>query len=180
MSSSSLSSAVAPLIRQARIAAGLTQAALAEKTGCTQSAVSMFEAGKRDALSRESITKIAKLLKIDLPPEPESESAGAGAEFDINSQSFVAKVATPPSYCPDFNCPSNLAYAVGVTVFMLPTGAAGSGKHCLLCGEALSAQCPKCGAALVAFPHESLVGSVAEWVPCHNAVVEQIKATQQQ
>ena len=54
-------------LRKARIAAGLTQAALAGQVGCTQSAVSMMEAGRPEALSRESLEKLAKVLNVTLP-----------------------------------------------------------------------------------------------------------------
>ena len=167
---------MAPLIRQARIAAGMTQKALAEKTGCAQSAVSMFEAGKRDALAYDSIVKIAGLLKVELPDCGENRAPETLASY---------------AFCPGFECPSNLAYMVGATVFLLPTGAAGNGKHCVVCGEAVcglchgcgnrlagtGACCPECGAALVPFPHKEFTGSANEWVRLHNEVVEKLKIT---
>ena len=175
-SSNGLSSAIAPLIRGARIAAGMTQSALADKTGCVQSAVSMFEAGKRDALSLESVVKIAKLLKIDLPQE-----------LDDSPKTPPHKTGAA-AFCPNFNCPSNRAYMVGSSLFLFPTGTAGGGKHCLLCGETLSAHCPACGAeircagaccpacgaARVAFPHAEFADSAAEWTLRHNAVAGEL------
>ena len=175
--STGISTDIAALLRKARIAAGMTQAALAAQTGCAQSAVSMFEAGKRDALSRESVGKIAALLKVGLPPE---NSAAPASAFGFAEHS-------PMPFCPGFNCPSNLAYMVGVSVFLLPTGAAGNGKHCVLCGEALSALChgcgadarhggaccAECGAALVPFPDDFIgTDSVAEWTLRHNETVK--------
>lgn len=122
-------------LRKARIAAGLTQAALAGQVGCTQSAVSMMEAGRPEALSRESLEKLAKILNVTLPEavdaKPLSPTSGAG-----------------PAVCPGFNCPSNLPYAVGGEVFFMPLGTAGSGRHCVLCGELLARRCPSCGAPL--------------------------------
>ena len=103
------------LLRKARIDAGLTQAALAAQVGCKQSAVSMMEAGRPEALSRESLEKLAKVLNVTLPEavdaKPLSPTSGAG-----------------PAVCPGFNCPSNLPYAVGGEVFFMPLGTAGSGR----------------------------------------------------
>jgi len=171
------------MIRQARISAGMTQKTLAENSGCKQSAVSMFEAGKRDALAYDSIVKIAGLLKVELPKlegERPREPVHEPAHGDLRP---------PFSFCPGFECPSNAAYMVGATVFLLPTGAAGGGKRCLMCGEAVSALChacgapasrqaaccAECGAALVPFPHADFAGSAAEWVRFHNDVLEKLR-----
>ena len=173
--SNEISSDLAPRLRRARIAAGITQAAVAAKAGCKQSAVSMYEAGKRDALSRESIVKIAAFLKVELPQDAQTAASAAVAHLP---------------YCPNFDCPSNRAYQVGATVFLLPTGAAGGGKHCLLCGEALCGHCHACGAAvrrggaccaecgeaLVVFP-EDFNDSVAGWTLRHNAVADAVRAS---
>ena len=50
------------ILRRARIDAGLTQAALAAQVGCTQSAISMMEAGRQEVLSKESLVKLAKIV----------------------------------------------------------------------------------------------------------------------
>ena len=168
-----ISNDIASRLRKARIAAGLTQAAVAAQSGCKQSAVSMFEAGKRDALSRESIVKIAGLLNIELAQETRNDAPTESARLP---------------YCPGFDCPSNHAYQVGATVFLLPTGTAGNGKHCIFCGEALSghchgcgatvrrggACCQECGTALVVFPEE-FTNSVEEWILRHNEIAEKIR-----
>ena len=122
-------------LRKARIAAGLTQAALAAKVGCTQSAVSMMEAGRGEAMSRESLEKLATILGVALPNVPE-----ASPEAVVD--------ASGPAVCPGFNCPTNLPYAVGGDVFFMPLGTAGRGHHCVFCGEPLLRRCPACGAAL--------------------------------
>ena len=164
---------LAPILRKARVAAGITQAALAAQAGCKQSAVSMYEAGKRDALSRDSIVKIAAILKVELPTEP---------AIEIIPQIIPQRALPPKPFCPSFDCPTNIAYTVGASVFLLPSGTAGNGKRCLLCGEALSTLCPKCGTelhhrgaccpecgtALIEFP-DDFTASVAEWIQRHNA-----------
>lgn len=122
-------------LRKARIAAGLTQAALAGQVGCTQSAVSMMEAGRPEALARESLEKLAKILDVALPEAPAAKPR-------------VPVSDAGPAACPGFNCPSNLPYAVGGEVFFMPLGTAGGGRHCALCGELLARRCPSCDAPL--------------------------------
>lgn len=124
-------------LRKARIAAGLTQAALAGQVGCTQSAVSMMEAGRAEALSRESLEKLAKILNVTLPeasaPAPASQSQSSEAGLSV---------------CQNFNCPTNLPYAVGGEFFFMPLGTTGSGRHCVFCGELLARRCPSCNAPI--------------------------------
>ena len=123
-------------LRKARIEAGITQAALAAQVGCTQSAVSMMEAGRAEAISKESLVKLAGILKVELPasaPEPSSALvSGAGV-----------------SVCANFNCPSNMPYLVGEDVYFMPLGTVGVGHHCVFCGELLARKCPHCGAPVV-------------------------------
>ena len=120
-------------LRRARIEAGLTQAALAQQVGCKQSAVSMMEAGRREAMARETLVKVAGLLKVDLP-----EVTASAPQY--LSQAF--------SVCGNFGCPSNLPYAVGEDVYFLPLGNAGRGRHCIFCGELLISVCPHCAAPI--------------------------------
>ena len=122
-------------LRKARIGAGLTQAALAGQVGCTQSAVSMMEAGRPEALSRESLEKLAKILNVTLPEAPTAKPPAPVPDAG-------------PAVCPGFNCPTNLPYAVGGEVFFMPLGTAGGGRHCVLCGELLVRRCPSCDAPL--------------------------------
>lgn len=116
-------------LRRARIEAGLTQAALAKQVGCKQSAVSMMEAGRREAMARETLVKVAAVLKFDLSEIPE----------------FVPQVFPHAvSVCGNFSCPSNLPYTVGDAVYFLPLGNVGRGRHCILCGELLLSACAHC------------------------------------
>jgi Predicted transcriptional regulators len=178
----------ASILRKARVAAGITQAALAAQAGCKQSAVSMFEAGKRDALSRDSIVKIAAILRVELP----AEDGGAGGENAAAAPAPGRPECAPRlPFCPNFDCPTNFAYTSGASVFLFPTGLAGSGKHCLFCGEPLSCKCPccgapisrpgaccpDCGAALVEFP-DGFSTAVAEWAQRHNEAATLVSSQQ--
>ena len=53
-------------LREARQEADLTQSDLAEKAGCSQSAISMFEQGKCDVLAQEKVEEIARTKLQDL------------------------------------------------------------------------------------------------------------------
>lgn len=120
-------------LRRARIEAGLTQAALAKQVGCKQSAVSMMEAGRREAMARETLAKVAAVLKFDLPEVSESAPQAFSNAFSV---------------CGNFSCPSNLPYTVGEDVYFLPLGTAGRGRHCILCGELLLSLCAHCDAPI--------------------------------
>lgn len=124
-------------LREARRRAALTQAALAARVGCMQSAVSMMETGRMDALARPTLEKIAEVLGVALP-----------REFAVEGQ-----VATlPPArmrLCPSPDCPSNLPYQVGGDVLFLPRATGASGPRCPLCGEVLTSDCSACGAPAV-------------------------------
>lgn len=126
--------------RKARLEQGITQAKLAEIAGCKQSAISMLEGGKLDALADSAIEKIAEHLGIELSalePKP-------AITLPIKA-SVIAEVAM----CPNFLCPSNKPYIVGGSVFFMPTGKAGNITRCAICGEILIKECPHCGAKLV-------------------------------
>lgn len=126
------------ILRKARLDAGITQAALAVQVGCKQSAVSMMEAGRREAISHESLVKLAGILQVELP-----DSAPM--------QSILLSSGSGISICSNFNCPSNMPYPVGEEVYFMPLGNVGSGHHCVLCGELLSRVCPNCGGGIAAF-----------------------------
>ena len=110
---------------------GLTQIELAERIGCKQSAVSMFERGNAHALSQEKIALVAELLEIPLParnPAPPAATSGL------------------LRYCPLYDCPANKTFVVQGKILALPQpDAAGHGKHCRFCGELLESRCPGCG-----------------------------------
>ncbi|MBQ9727452.1 MAG: helix-turn-helix transcriptional regulator [Kiritimatiellae bacterium] len=123
-------------LRRGRLAAGLTQSALAQKVGCKQSALSMLEHGSATAVSRETLARIADAVGVELPPEPAAAVLAAAA-------------AAPPAgfaFCPDFECPTNMPYFVGSELLLLPLGSAGAGRHCAACGELLERACRACGA----------------------------------
>ncbi|NOY81030.1 MAG: helix-turn-helix domain-containing protein [Kiritimatiellaeota bacterium] len=133
----SAESSLPHLLRKLRIEAGLTQSELARQAGCSQSAVSMFEAGRRDALSREKLASIAERLGLDpsrleIPgPEP---AAGSVAGF-----------------CPVDECPSNVPFVVRGRLCFNPTirrVRAEGRAFCPFCGELLETRCsnPECNA----------------------------------
>ncbi len=124
------------ILRRARIKAGLTQAALAAQVGCTQSAISMMEAGRQEVLSKESLVKLAKIVGVELP-----ESVAGGGDLGTSVGNGIA-------VCTNFNCPSNMPYMVGDEVYFMPQGTSGGGRHCILCGELLTRKCPHCGSEI--------------------------------
>ena len=134
MSSDTPTTPLHRLLREARKAHGLTQAELARRVDCVQSAVSMMEKGKPDALSRETLEKIAAELGVALP------DADAAAAAPAPIPSAAVKI------CPNPDCPSNLPYRVGDEVFRMPRPHRTPGMRCPYCGEVLTATCAGCGA----------------------------------
>lgn len=122
-------------LAQARRAKGMAQSALARQAGCAQAAISMMENGKPDAIAKETITKIAKILGVD-----------------IGDASAVVKVPDhlhSRTICPNPECPSNVPYLVGGSVAIWPTRQpADDARYCAFCGEVLESACPGCGAPL--------------------------------
>ena len=118
----------------ARRAQGLSQGALAKQAGCVQAAISMMENGNANALSRETIAKIAGILKVEIDGEGES----------VAQPVPVAGLAI----CPNGDCPSNVPFAVnGAVAFCLKAQPAGA-KYCAYCGEVLEHACSNCGAPI--------------------------------
>jgi transcriptional regulator with XRE-family HTH domain len=113
-------------IRDARRQKGLTQAELARKAGCTQSALSMFESGQESALAAETLKKIAGVVGIALADAPAAPLA------------FARK-----AYCPTFHCPMAFPYFAGATLLVRPCFYSNA-RHCPHCGELLLATCPHC------------------------------------
>ena len=131
------------LFRRRRLEAGLTQSELARQADCRQSAISMFEAGRTDVLSREKLAVIAERLGIDpglLPAVPEAPVPATRAPRRL-------------AYCPVDECPSNIPYTVRGELYFRPTFTRVSDDHagpaaCAWCGELLECRCPNpdCGA----------------------------------
>lgn len=117
------------LLRETRRRKGLTQAQVAEAIDCKQSAVSMFENGRRDALSREKLAALGKLLDVDVNRSAKDEPPVAGSV----------------RFCPDIDCPSNIPFMVGSRVAVRPSMVPVDGDapaYCRYCGEVLAAACP--------------------------------------
>ncbi len=151
------------LFKKARREQGLTQSELAQLVGCRQSAISMFESGRVDALSRDTLEALANVLHVEILPEPPAETTGQ-----------VLK------YCPIAECPSNIPYVVGDQLCFNPSLVRESSAdrgHCPSCGEFLESGCPNpdcnapirdgafcwsCGEAHVA-PAVSLNQSAEAW-----------------
>ena len=122
-------------LRDARRKAGITHASLAKQADCKQSAISMMEQGGNNILAQETIHRIAEILQVDISAYAEEDSAQVAGQIVFK-------------YCPVYDCPSNMPYAVGAKVFFLPNTEkheAGKIQHCRMCGEILEEKCPECG-----------------------------------
>jgi DNA-binding XRE family transcriptional regulator len=122
------------LVRDARRKRGMTQADLAEAADCTQSAISMFENGRTDVLSKEKIATIEQILNIVLP-----------AAARLSSGETLQTVL---KHCPNFECPASTPYAIGPHLCCCPPviQVASSTRYCAWCGELLACSCnnPDC------------------------------------
>lgn len=121
------------LVRRKRLEAGLTQTELAREVGCSQSAVSMFEAGRPDVLSGQKFAAIAERLGLD----------------STQLSTPVAETAMPDprvwGYCPIGECPSNIPYCVRGQLYFRPAVVrtpATKKTFCRYCGELLETSCP--------------------------------------
>ena len=121
-------------LRDARRGLGMTQSALAEAVACKQSAISMMERGRMSVLANATLARIGEVLGVELP---EQESVSCPTRVTVSAVT---------TYCPTFDCPSNLPYVVGGVLMFLPTSNGGA-SHCAYCGELVEARCPQCGAA---------------------------------
>ena len=131
---------------KARRDKGLSQTVLSRKVGCTQSALSMFEAGMPTKLSDEIVQKLSKELGVPLVEEKKDSPPQA----PLNGMESVAGIVVH-GYCPNCNCPSNVPYVVDGRLFYRPSRRMASptgGVRCTQCGEVLELRCPVCGAPL--------------------------------
>lgn len=120
-------------VRDARCAKDMTQSRLAELAGCRQSAISMFEGGRMDALSQKTLAVIAGQLGLD----PKSLS--------VLDQRGVSARSLRLKYCPVAECPSNIPYTVRGKVRFVPVmveAPASEPTHCSFCGDVLEDACP--------------------------------------
>lgn len=118
--------------RLARREKGLTQAELAQRVGCRQSAISMMEAGRVTALARETREKIASVLGVTLE--------------GVQAATTNAAPAAGHAFCTDPECPSNVPFVVaGALLFWPRPQPMAGGRHCACCGEVLASVCGRCG-----------------------------------
>ncbi len=110
----------------------MTQSALARSVGCRQSAVSMFEGGRVDKLSMDSVRKIAALLEIPMDGATNGEAPA---------------VCGQKAYCPNPACLGNIPYVVNGALIVWPAVAAAAegAVYCRICGEVLERACIECG-----------------------------------
>lgn len=122
-------------MKRARRAKRLSQSDVAATVGCKQSAVSMFENGKTAALADDKVVKICELLEI---APPVAKAIPAAAAIGVATTTF----------CPTYDCPSNLPYLVVGELLLLPEPRRtllAAHPHCHYCGEHLESGCPECG-----------------------------------
>ena len=160
-------------LASARRAQCIAQSALAKQAGCTQAAVSMMERGKPDALSRETVVKIAEILKVEL---------------DAPAAPAVAPPAAGAAICPNGDCPSNVPFAVGGQLAFWPKNQPAGAKYCAFCGEVLEHACPNCGAPIGAgafcpkcgspfvMPPAGEIADPAAWAAARRREIAELKA----
>jgi transcriptional regulator with XRE-family HTH domain len=164
------------MLADARRRRGLTQAELARQADCRQSAVSMMERGRSDALSWSKIEAIGAILEVDV----------AVFAPKTSTEEVPALLVSAAGYCPQFDCPANIPYVVNGRLYALPR-ITSTGKFCQYCGELLEKSCPECGAKIdkasaccqqcgssyVATP-DDFVANNADWVDKQRAMIRDI------
>ena len=121
------------VVRDARCAKGMTQSALASAAGCKQSAISMFEGGRVDALSQKNLAGIAEHLGLDV------KTLTVLDQRPVTARSLVLK------YCMVDDCPSNIPYPVRGRISLAPAmveAPASEKTRCASCGDVLEDRCP--------------------------------------
>jgi hypothetical protein len=134
----------------------------------------MMENGKADALSRETMAKIAAILRVDIGDE---------------KSGTLASSSTGEAICPNGDCPSNVPFVVNGSIAFWPKRQPVAGaKYCAYCGEVLEhacancgatigegAFCQKCGAPFVMPPADAMADIVA-WVAARRREIAELKA----
>jgi len=102
-------------LREARRSKGLTQAELAQRVACQQSAISMMESGRTTALARETLVRIAAELGDDAANHggdaKRAHRAGSWAWEKGAAADWVAKLKNAVSR---FSVPARLRSSAGV------------------------------------------------------------------
>lgn len=121
----------------ARRAQKISQGALARQVNCAQAAVSMMENGRPDAMARETMLKIAEILKVEVDEPAETPATETTA------------VTIGNSVCPNGDCPSNVPFVVNGSVAFWPKKQPSpNAMFCAYCGEVLEHACSNCGAPI--------------------------------
>ncbi len=124
-------------LRDARRAKALTQSELARQAGCQQSAISMLERGKMDALAHSTVAKIAEILGVEIAAEAKDAPV-------------VPAVRAGRPLCPNEECPSNVPYHVNGEILFWPRPQpTPADRHCAYCGEVLERSCNSCQAPVM-------------------------------
>lgn len=172
---------ISELVRDARCEKAMTQSRLAEAVGCRQSAISMFEGGRVDALSQKTLAAIAEQLGLDL------KVVSAMDERAVTARSLVLK------FCPIDACPSNIPFTVRGKLHYSPTmveAIAAEHTRCSVCGDVLEDRCPNaecraeinegafcqhCGAAYVQVTSEGREDA-EQWAASERARISEVRA----
>jgi DNA-binding XRE family transcriptional regulator len=172
--------AIHEVIREARRRQGITQTELAREVKCKQPAISMFEGGRTDALSRKTVDLIAQRLGVDI----------SGA--DGKAVAAAPGAGRSRKYCPVPDCPSNVPYVAGGALCLMPTivmAPVDEKSRCGYCGEVMEGQCPdpecgaplregafcaRCGSRYVTAP-ELGDGDAEQWAEQRRAVIRQLR-----
>ena len=123
-------------LREQRVRDGRSQTEIAQAIGVSQTAVSLFEKGRRGVLSRARVAAIAKVLGVELD---KAELATASRR-----PSALLWACTNPW------CPSVLPYCIEGSLRLVPRmiRARADALSCPWCGGQLCYRC-ECGALLV-------------------------------
>lgn len=125
-------------VLKARLRLHLTQAEVADRIDCHQSAISSFEKGKRGVLSNEKIEQFAELVGVKLP------AARDEAEGDAVPEEGGKVLA----FCPCEDCPVGMPVAIKAKIVVRPVmmyvEAGLDPSFCKECGAQLESGCRKC------------------------------------
>jgi len=141
-------------IKEARRQAKLGQTVVANKVGCKQTALSMFENGGVTKLNDEVIEKLSKLFNVEIiTVDAEKADSRLSALQALQAEMSVPRevLIKTKGFCPNPHCPSNTAYEVNGRILVKPNRQEADPvgeKFCALCGEVLEKRCPNCGATI--------------------------------